>query len=169
MNRDRLEGGIRHIRGRLKTATGAVSGDPARQVEGAFDQAAGAAQHTYGRARESIHDLRRDGEHLYEEGRERARALAGDARSLAEDARARGEHLVHEARSRGEHLVHEARARGEHFADEAFERGRYARERAVHHGRSIARRADDNRLTTLAVVAAVAFGLGWLTRPNGRA
>jgi uncharacterized protein YjbJ (UPF0337 family) len=168
MNRDRLEGGIRHFRGRLKTATGAVSGDPARQVEGAFDQAAGAAQHTYGRAREGIHDLRRDGEHLYEEGRERARALADDARSLSEEARSRGEHFVHEARSRGEHLAHEARVRGEAFADEAFERGRYARDRALHHSRTIARRAEDNRLTTLAVVAAVAFGLGWLSRPSDR-
>jgi hypothetical protein len=40
------------------------------------------------------------------------------------------------------------------------------RSRAVHHGRDIARRADDNRATTLALVAAVAFGIGWLARPN---
>jgi len=115
MNSDRLEGGIRHLRGRVKTATGALRGAPGRQAEGAFDQAAGAAQYAYGRAR----------------------ALADEARS-----------------------------RGEAFADEAYERGRHVRSRAVHHGRDIARRADDNRATTLALVAAVAFGIGWLARPN---
>ena len=137
MNSDRLEGGIRHLRGRVKTATGALRGAPGRQVEGAIDQAAGAAQYAYGRARETAHDLRRDGEHLYEEGRDRARAFADEARS-----------------------------RGEALADEAYERGRHVRSRAVHHGRSLARRADDNRGTTLALVAAVAFGIGWLARPN---
>ncbi len=126
MNSDRLEGGIRHLRGRVKTATGALRGAPGRQVEGALDQAAGAAQYAYGRARETAHDLRRDGERFYEE----------------------------------------ARSRGEALADEAYERSRQVRSRAVHHGRKLARRADDNRGTTLALVAAVAFGIGWLARPS---
>ncbi|MCJ2013736.1 CsbD family protein [Methylobacterium sp. J-076] len=139
MNRDRMEGGIRHIRGRVKTATGALRGQPGRQVEGALDQAAGAAQYAYGRARETAHDLRRDGEHLYEDGRNRARALADEARS-----------------------------RGEAFADEAVQRGRQVRSQAVHHGRDIARRADENRGTTLALVAAVAFGFGLLMRSGRR-
>lgn len=139
MNKDRMEGGIRHLRGRVKTAVGALSGQPGRQVEGAYDQAAGAAQYAYGRARETAHDLRRDGEHLYEEGRDRARALADEARS-----------------------------RGEAFAGEAVQRGRYVRSRAEHHGREIARRADENRATTLALVAAVAFGFGLLMRPSAR-
>lgn len=111
MNRDRFEGGIRNLRGRAKTAVGAVGGSPRPQVEGAFDQAAGAAQHAYGRARET-------------------------ARTLAHD--------------------------GEHLLDEAASRGRHYRGRAEHHGRHIARRADENRGTTLALVAFAAFGLGWL-------
>ncbi|MDP4023156.1 CsbD family protein [Methylobacterium sp. NEAU 140] len=140
MNSDHIEGGIRHLRGRVKTATGALRGRPRQQAEGAFDQAAGAAQYAYGRARDTVHDLRRDGEHLVAEGRSRGRAF-----------------------------IDEAEARGHALADEAVERGRHYRGRAEHHGRALARRADENRAATVALVAAVAFGLGWLMRPSGRA
>ncbi|TXM67555.1 CsbD family protein [Methylobacterium sp. WL120] len=122
MNRDRFEGGVRHLRGRAKTAVGAVSGDPERQFDGAIDQAAGAAQHAYGRARDTVQVWRRD----------------------------------------GEHLIDEASARGRAIADEAASRGRHYRDRAEHHGRHAARRADENKGATLAIVAAAAFGLGWL-------
>lgn len=137
MNRDHIEGGIRHLRGRVKTAAGAVGGRPRPQVEGAFDQAAGAAQYAYGRARDTVQDLRRDGEHLLEEGRTRGRALADDASE-----------------------------RGHALADGVVERGRHYRGRAERHGRALAKRADDNRGMTVALVAAVAFGLGWLMRPT---
>ena len=111
MNRDRFEGGVRHLRGRAKTALGAVSGDPRRQFDGAIDQAAGAAQHAYGRGRDTAQVWRRNGEQLI---------------------------------------------------DEAASRGRHYRDRAEHHGRHVARRADENKGATLAIVAAAAFGLGWL-------
>ncbi|MCJ2063038.1 CsbD family protein [Methylobacterium sp. J-088] len=133
MNRDHLEGGLRHLGGRAKTAAGAVSGNPGRQFEGAYDQAAGAAQYAYGEARNAVRDLRDGGEHLVEEGRTRFRDVS---------------------------------ARGRDLADEAFERGQHYRDRAVHHSRSIAARADENRGTTLALVAAVAFAVGWLARPT---
>ena len=137
MNRDHIEGGVRNLRGRVKTVAGAIGGRPRQQVEGAFDQAAGAAQYAYGRARDTVHDLRRDGEHLLEDGRTHGRALVDDVSE-----------------------------RGHAIADEVVERGRRYRGRAEHHGRVLAKRADDNRGMTVALVAAVAFGLGWLMRPT---
>ncbi|WP_336485843.1 CsbD family protein [Methylobacterium nigriterrae] len=79
MNRDRIEGGIRHLRGRAKTAVGAVAGRPMPQVEGAIDQAAGAAQYAYGQARETARGLRRDGEHLLDETRRHGRHYRDEA------------------------------------------------------------------------------------------
>ena len=133
MNRDHLEGGVRHLRGRAKTAAGAVRGHTARQLDGAYDQAAGAAQYAYGEARDAVRDLRHGGEHLVEEGRARFRQVSD---------------------------------RGQALADEALDRGQHYRDRAIHQGRTLAARADENRGTTLALVAAVAFGLGWLARPT---
>lgn len=124
MNRDHIEGGIRNLRGRAKTAVGAVGGRPGRQLEGAVDQAAGAAQYAYGRARDTAEEFARD----------------------------------------GRHLAHEARERGQALYDEAESRGRHYRDRAERHGRALAHRANENRATTVAIVAAVAFGLGWLVR-----
>lgn len=124
MNRDKFEGGIRNLRGRGKTAIGAVTGRPRQQVEGAFDQAAGAAQHAYGRAREVAHDLQRDGRHFADEATERSRAIA----------------------------------------DDLHDRGRRYRGEAIRHGRAVAERADENKGATLLLVAAAAFGLGWLMR-----
>jgi uncharacterized protein YjbJ (UPF0337 family) len=133
MNRDHFEGGVRHLKGRAKTAAGAVRGRPGTQFEGAYDQAVGAAQYAYGEARDAVHDLRDGGEHLLEEGRARFR---------------------------------QASDHGQAMADEAIERGQHYRDRAVRHGRHLAARADENRGATLALVAAVAFGLGWLSRPT---
>ena len=124
MNRDKLEGGIRHLRGRGKTAFGAIAGRPRQQVEGAFDQAAGAAQHAYGRARDTAHDLQRDGRHLADEALGRGRAIADDVQ----------------------------------------ERGRYYGDEAVRRGRAVAAQAEENKGATLLLVAAAAFGLGWLMR-----
>ena len=135
MNRDRIEGGFRNLRGRGKTALGALAGRPRPQIEGAIDQAAGALRHEYGRAREHSEALYRDGEHLYRETRERGEALIGEARE-------RGRHIRHEAGKRGRHYRHEAEARG----------------------RALVQRADDNRGTTLLFVAAAAFGLGLIVR-----
>lgn len=137
MNSDHIEGGIRNLRGRTKSAVGALGGSLSPQVEGAIDQAAGAAQYAYGKARDTVHHLRQDGEDLIDQGRARGRALADDVSE-----------------------------RGQAIADEATARGRHYRGRAEHHGRALAKRADDNKTATLAIVAAVAFGLGWLMRPS---
>ena len=142
MNRDHIEGGIRNLSGRARTAAGAVLGRPAQQVEGAIDQVAGAAQVAYGRARDTAEDYVRDGRHLAHEARHRA----------------------HEAGERAHELYDEAGRRGRELYEEAGERGRRYRRSAERHGRALAARADDNRLATLAIVGAVAFGLGLLMR-----
>jgi len=126
MNSDRLEGGIRHLRGRVKTATGALRGAPGRQAEGAFDQAAGAAQYAYGRARDRAEDLAEDGRHLARAARSRAEHLFDDGRDLVDDVRARG----------------------------------------TAYGRQAVRYADGNRASTLVGLAAIAFAVGWLSRPS---
>ena len=41
-------------------------------------------------------------------------------------------------------------------------RGRHLRDEADRRGRALALQAEENRGTTLALVAAAAFGLGWL-------
>jgi uncharacterized protein YjbJ (UPF0337 family) len=97
----RIEGGIRHIRGRAKTAVGAVTGHPMSQVDGAIDQVAGAAQYAYGQARDTARDLRRDGEHMIDEARDRGRALADETRE-------RGQRYRDEAVHRGRAVVRRA-------------------------------------------------------------
>ncbi|MCJ2034783.1 CsbD family protein [Methylobacterium sp. J-068] len=124
MNRDQIEGGIRNIRGRGRSALGAVTGRVRPQAEGAFDQAAGAVQYAYGRARDAADDLHRDGTQFVEEARHRGRAIADDLQ----------------------------------------ERGRTYQGEAVRRGRVVAARADENKGTTLLLVALAAFGAGWLMR-----
>ncbi|KQP34768.1 CsbD family protein [Methylobacterium sp. Leaf100] len=131
MNRDQFEGGLRNLRGRGRTALGAVTGRPRQQIDGAVDQVAGTLQHGYGRARETADGLHRDGTQFIDEARSRGRAVASEVQDRAEDLR---------------------------------ERGRGYRDEAMRRGRDIAARADDNRNTTLLVVAAAAFATGWLMR-----
>ncbi|KQP58247.1 CsbD family protein [Methylobacterium sp. Leaf112] len=131
MNRDQFEGGLRNLRGRGRTALGAVTGRPRQQIDGAVDQVAGTLQHGYGRARETADGLHRDGTQFIDEARSRGRAVASEVQDRAEDLR---------------------------------QRGRGYRDEAVRRGRDIAARADDNRNTTLLVVAAAAFATGWLMR-----
>lgn len=122
MNRDQIEGGIRNIKGRGRSALGAVTGRARPQVEGAYEQVAGVAQSTYGRIHAQAEGLHRD----------------------------------------GRHFADEAVSRGRSLRDEATDRSRHYRSEARRQGRALIARAEDNRGTTLALVAAAAFGLGWL-------
>jgi uncharacterized protein YjbJ (UPF0337 family) len=133
MNRDQIEGGLRNLKGRGRTALGAVAGRARPQVEGAYEQVAGVAQSAYGRTRDRAEDIYEDGYRL------------------ADEAVSRGRHLRDEAVGRGRHLHDEARTRGRHFRDEASRRGRAP---------VLVR--PDGEGTTLALVAATAFGLGLL-------
>ena len=91
-----------------------------------------------------MNDLRRDGERFIGEASSRAHALADEAEQRRQAITDRGYAL----------------------ADEAQRRGRHYRGEAVRHGRAVAARADENKAVTLALVAAAAFGLGWLLRPS---
>lgn len=144
MNRDQFRGASRHIKGRAQTALGGITGDPARQVRGAVDQVAGGAQYSYGRARERAEDLADDGRHLAHEVRDRAGNLIEDGRHLAEELRDRAGNLIDD---------------GRHLARDASKRGAVYGKRAV-------RYADDNRMSAFLGVAAVAFAIGWLSRPK---
>ncbi|KMO11779.1 CsbD family protein [Methylobacterium platani] len=146
MNRDEFRGASRHLKGRVQTAIGGLTGDPVRQVRGAANQVAGGAQYTYGRARDQAEDLIDDGRHLAREARERA------------------EHFTDTARERAESLAGTARER----ADGLVEDGRHAA-RAVHrrgqaYGERAARYAEGHRTNTLIGLAALAFAAGWLVR-----
>ncbi|MFE1600635.1 CsbD family protein [Methylobacterium sp. ID0610] len=69
MNRDHLQGGARHLKGRAQTVVGGLTGDPARQIRGAVNQVAGGAQYAYGQARDRAEDLYADGTMLAREAR----------------------------------------------------------------------------------------------------
>ncbi|GJD84865.1 hypothetical protein HPGCJGGD_2748 [Methylobacterium haplocladii] len=133
MNRDQIEGGIRNIRGRGRSALGAVTGRARPQVEGAYEQVAGVAQSAYGRVQNRAERLERDG------------------RDFAEDAARRGRSLRDDVSHRGRAL-----------RDETVERGRYYGREVTERGRAVYERAEDNKGATLAIVAAAAFGFGWL-------
>ena len=56
MNEDRVIGTARNLGGKAQEGLGRVTGDTKTQVEGAINQAAGAAQDLYGQAMESASD-----------------------------------------------------------------------------------------------------------------
>ncbi|SFG80834.1 CsbD family protein [Methylobacterium gossipiicola] len=137
MNRDEIRGASRHLKGRVQTALGGLTGDPARQVRGAVNQVAGGAQYAYGRARDRAEDW-------------------------AED----GRDLAHEVRDRAGSLIEEGRNRAERFAADGRDFARHARTRGTAYGGRAMRHADDNRAATLLGLAAIAFAVGWLSRPG---
>ncbi len=137
MNRDEIRGASRHLKGRVQTALGGLTGDPARQVRGAVNQVAGGAQYAYGRARDRAEDW-------------------------AED----GRDLAHEVRDRAGSLIEEGRDRAERFAANGRDFARHARTRGTAYGGRAVRYADDNRAATLLGLAAIAFAVGWLSRPG---
>ncbi|MEN3235321.1 CsbD family protein [Methylobacterium ajmalii] len=97
MNRDQIEGGLRHLKGRGQTAYGAVAGRARPQAEGAFNQVVGGAQYAYGRGRRVAEELTHDGA-----------ALAGEIEKRGRDAYARGVSAYGEARHRGRSALRRA-------------------------------------------------------------
>ncbi|MFH6783540.1 MULTISPECIES: CsbD family protein [Methylobacterium] len=135
MNRDQFRGASRHLKGRVQTALGGLTGDPVRQVRGAANQVAGGAQYAYGRARDQADDLLDDGRHLAHEARERAGEAAKIARKRADALAEDGRHA----------------ARAVHRRGQAY-------------GRQAVRYAEGHRTNTLIGLAALAFAAGWLIR-----
>jgi uncharacterized protein YjbJ (UPF0337 family) len=54
MNRDELKGKGRNLKGRIKEAAGALTGNKRRQAEGVGERARGAAQEGIGKARRAM-------------------------------------------------------------------------------------------------------------------
>ena len=56
MDKDRVEGTAKQVKGSVKEAIGKVTGDTKTQAEGAAEKAAGKTQSTIGGAKDSIRD-----------------------------------------------------------------------------------------------------------------
>ncbi|CAO3420678.1 CsbD family protein [Azospirillum doebereinerae] len=56
MDKDRIEGAARNVKGTIKEAIGKVTGDTKMQAEGKADKAAGKVQNTVGGAKDAARD-----------------------------------------------------------------------------------------------------------------
>lgn len=54
MNKDRVEGKVKDIAGRVERQAGEWTGDPEKQVKGAAKQAAGKVQNAWGKAKDEV-------------------------------------------------------------------------------------------------------------------
>jgi uncharacterized protein YjbJ (UPF0337 family) len=53
MNKDRIQGKLKDVAGRIERQTGEWTGDPKKQVEGAAKQVEGKVQNAWGKAKEA--------------------------------------------------------------------------------------------------------------------
>ncbi len=60
MNKDRVEGKVKDVAGRLERQAGEWTGDSEKQVEGAAKQAAGKVQNTWGKAKDAAKNATND-------------------------------------------------------------------------------------------------------------
>lgn len=56
MDKDRIEGAARSVKGSIKEAAGKVTGDKKTEAEGQADKAAGKVQNTIGGAKDAARD-----------------------------------------------------------------------------------------------------------------
>ncbi|MCG5243337.1 CsbD family protein [Azospirillum doebereinerae] len=56
MDKDRIEGAARNVKGTIKEAAGKVMGDTKMEAEGKADKAAGKVQNTVGGAKDAARD-----------------------------------------------------------------------------------------------------------------
>lgn len=56
MDKDRVEGAAKQVKGSVKEAVGKVTGDTKTQIEGAAEKAAGKGQSAIGGAKDSVRD-----------------------------------------------------------------------------------------------------------------
>lgn len=59
MDRDRVEGAAKNLKGKVKEAAGKVTGDAKLKSEGKADQVAGKVQNAVGGAKDAIRDAMR--------------------------------------------------------------------------------------------------------------
>jgi uncharacterized protein YjbJ (UPF0337 family) len=69
MDKDRVEGKLKDIKGRVKRQAGEWSGDEQAQAEGAMDQAEGKVQNAVGKTKDAVRDLNKK----LEDDRDRAK------------------------------------------------------------------------------------------------
>ena len=60
VDKDRIEGTARQVKGSIKEAIGKVTGDATTQAEGAAEKAAGKTQNTVGGVKDSARDVLKD-------------------------------------------------------------------------------------------------------------
>jgi uncharacterized protein YjbJ (UPF0337 family) len=60
MDKDRMEGAGRQVKGAVKDAAGKITGDKKLQAEGKIDKATGKAQTEFGKAKDAVRDASRD-------------------------------------------------------------------------------------------------------------
>jgi uncharacterized protein YjbJ (UPF0337 family) len=56
MDKDRVEGKIEDVKGRVKRQVGEWTGDDKAQAEGTIDQAKGKLKNAYGKAKDAVRD-----------------------------------------------------------------------------------------------------------------
>ncbi len=57
MNKDRIEGSAKQIKGKAKEAAGELTGDEKTKQEGRADQLEGKVQNTVGGAKDKLHEV----------------------------------------------------------------------------------------------------------------
>ncbi|MCX8253732.1 hypothetical protein RHAL1_03389 [Beijerinckiaceae bacterium RH AL1] len=57
MDKDRIEGAAKELKGSIKEAIGKVTGNEKTQAEGAAEKAAGKVQGTVGQAKDGVRDV----------------------------------------------------------------------------------------------------------------
>ena len=60
MDKNRVEGKVKDIKGRVKRQVGEWTDDSKMQGEGLLDQAEGKVQHTFGQAKDKVRDIADD-------------------------------------------------------------------------------------------------------------
>ena len=60
MDKDRVEGKMEDVKGRVKRQVGEWTGDSELQAEGTLDQAKGKLQHAVGKAKDAVRDAADD-------------------------------------------------------------------------------------------------------------
>jgi uncharacterized protein YjbJ (UPF0337 family) len=75
MDKDRVEGKVKDVAGRVERQVGEWTGDPEKQVQGAAKQAEGKVQNTWGKVKEAaksgINENRAQKEESVDEGEDR--------------------------------------------------------------------------------------------------
>ncbi|MCJ2036074.1 CsbD family protein [Methylobacterium sp. J-068] len=123
------------------------------------DQFRGASRHLKGRAQTALGGVTGD---PARQVRGAVNQVAGGAQYAYGRARDRADDLAED----GRHLAHVVRDRADGLIEDGRDLARDARKRGETYGRQAVRYADDNRKSALLGLAAIAFAVGWLSRPK---